>query len=86
MLSIGEVDGVRDDLDCVSDAVKSEEFRVSVENIAEGASLFLIEEQESHDGKENVAAVDSAMVLDGLSGTFHSASNYEYERLMFHLI
>jgi len=31
-------------------------------NIAEGASLCLIEEKESHDGKENVAAVDSAMV------------------------
>jgi hypothetical protein len=28
----------------------------------------LIEEKESHDGKENVAAIDSPMVLDGLSG------------------
>jgi len=63
-----EVDGVRGDLDCVSDAVKSEEFRVSVENIAEDASLCFIEEKESHDGKENAAAIGSPMVLDGLSG------------------
>jgi len=30
--------------------------------------FVFVEEMESHDGKENVAVVDSNMVLDGLSG------------------
>lgn len=60
-------DGVLGNLNCASDAIKLEEFHVSVGHIAEDASLCLIEEKEGHDGKENVAAVDPLRVSDDIS-------------------
>ncbi|XP_045825371.1 DDT domain-containing protein PTM [Trifolium pratense] len=59
-----EADGGCGNLNCASDGIKLEELNVSAGNVAEEG---LIEEKEGHDGKENVAAIDSLRVSDAVS-------------------
>jgi len=63
-----EVDGVRGDLDCVSDAVKSEEFHVLVENIVEGASLCLLRKRKVMMAKKMWRLLTLLWFWMGLSG------------------